>query len=89
MIDKKKDKLQSHYTVLLNDIPVKIIGYSIKENNSSKILCLKTKIRGQSFPVSGTVQIIIEEDPPVSLAGRFHSKLSEPTIESWYYEIEL
>ncbi len=87
MKDKKKENTKKHYTVLLNGEPFKIIGYSIKESGEEKLICLKTKMKSQSFPTEGKVHIELEPPKPLSFDAVFYGKLTDLATVTWYYEM--
>lgn len=87
MKDKKTENTKKHHIVLLNGEPFKIIGYSIKESGEEKLICLKTKMKSQSFPTEGKVHIELEPPKPLSFDTVFYGKLTDLAIVTWYYEI--
>lgn len=86
MKDKRTEKIKKHYNILVNGKSFKVMNYLI--SNDNKILSIRTKIRGQSFPTDSVVIIEIPTlESNIVLQCKYKSLLSSPVLEEWEFEI--
>lgn len=87
MKDKRLEKVNKHYNVLIDGKSFKVMNYIISNDNQT--LRLITKIRGQKFPDESIVVIEIptSENNKIVLKGNWKGLLSKPALEEWEYEI--
>ena len=60
IMDPKK-LVNKHFDILINNNKVKIIGYTLNNTHDIKNICLKTKLKGQIFPMETNVIIKIDD----------------------------
>lgn len=86
MKDKRLDKITQHYDIYINNHKYKVLSCKILKDERK--LSIKTKIRGQSFPHSGLLHLVIPtENISIELHASFHSMSSNAAIEHWEYTI--
>ena len=86
MKDTRIAKIKQHYDIFINDLKYKVIAFNINEEES--ILTIKTKIKGQAFPLNGQFHISIpSKKHSKNIQVEFKSMSSDVKIEIWEYTI--
>ena len=86
MKDKRLIKISQHIDIFINDSRFKVL--SCKLDNDNRLLRIKTKIKGQTFPCNGRIIVSIPNgDSVANISVIYHSMSSDEKIENWEYKL--
>ena len=85
MKDNRIEKIKQHYTIILNDKPLKVLNHKIDIEKSS--VTIKTKVFGQDFPHGDNISASFSEDCNHPLVIAWTGMYKDEKIECWKYKI--